>query len=503
MSSENADVAEAGDDAARVPATPAPSMTIEKAAGLGAVSSLAGIAASIVRSKTGAIYLGPEGLGVAAEIQQLTALGFVPLAAFTGPALVQAIARDKAGAARTINSAVSWLALIGLFLTVTLTVTSPWILPSELAASSYHLVVLACVASLASAFSGVASQALVTEGRLSTTTRLGLTSTILGVALVVPLTAVFHLSGQFLGVAATSLLMLPFLVRAARRTSHWPHRLLAFRFDTPFLRAALLTGAASLVAGATLQGALYAIRWRLELTGGPSLNGQFQAAWAIGSVYLGMVLSGIGSFAFPRYAAARDANELQREVDNAASFVIRLAPPIVLLAHSFAGVAVHLLYSSRFDTAVEILAWHLAGDVAKCLSWVYAGPLLFRGHVRPFVVTEGLAAGLLAGFAWLLVPITGAAGVGQAYLLTYSIYLLIAAVAARKSLGILGRSLHLTIAWLSTGGLAILSTERATPGRQVTAVIFAGLWVWIAGVAQLALHKARTSIPTRIGGPPA
>lgn len=456
-------------------------MTIERAAGLGLVSSLAGIAASIIRSKTSAVFLGPVGVGMAAEIQQVAALGLVPLAAFSGPALVQALARNRQGGARETAAALSWALLSGVTLSILVTAFSPWLLPTGWAGEQRSLVALACCAILLASLTGVANQTLVFEGRLATATKLSLATTVAGALLVATLTALFHLDGQLIALAATPALLLPVVLRKVGSSSLWPTPRQLPNFDLPFFRSSLTIGAASLIAGLALQAALYAIRWRLELSGGTELNGQFQASWAIGSVYLGMLLSGIGTFAFPRYAAAPDSVALQAEVDSAARFVRRLAPPAVLIALAFSGPAVFALYSHRFDAAVEILRWQLAGDVAKCFAWVYAGPLLFRGQVRAYLMTEFTAAGLLAGLTWLLVPRLGVNGVGIAYLGTYLCYLPIAALVAKRSIGVQARPVDMLSA-IVISAILILMACTSHPVASASGTLLAVVWSWRTGL---------------------
>jgi PST family polysaccharide transporter len=284
--------------------------------------------------------------------------------------------------------------------------------------------------------------------------------------------------GQLAAIALGPLILIPLVIRAARRSRVWPpgH---AATFDTPFLARALEIGAASLVSGLSMQGALYFVRWNLEAKGGPEANGQFQAAYAIGSAYLGVLLAGIATYLYPRYANASDEAALEVEVNTAARFISALAPPIVLLALAFSDVAVHLLYSSRFETTAEILKWQLAGDAAKCLAWVYAGPLLFRGRIRAYVGTELVAAGVLALSAWVFIHLNGLVGIGQAYLFTYVLYLPIAALVVRVSCGVRPRVRELSIVGAFTLACGILSASAVDRTlMRLGGVSAAAIWLW-------------------------
>jgi O-antigen/teichoic acid export membrane protein len=173
---------------------------------------------------------------------------------------------------------------------------------------------------------------------------------------------------------------------------------------------------------------------------------------------------------------------------------VRVSPPLVLLAVGFADVGVRLLYSDHFETAIRILRWQLAGDVAKCLSWAYAGPLLYRGRIRAFNITELTAAALLAIAAWVLIELHGSEGVGQAYLITYLAYLPLAAAVTSLSLGVTARLRHLVVVVSSTVAMAMLAAVEINIYARVAISVVVCIWLWCAGLLSLVFRKIRASI---------
>lgn len=447
-----------------------------------------------MRSKAAALFLGPVGVGIVAEVQQLATLVLVPLAAFAGPALVQAYAKQEGAAReRTAGAALAWTLCLGASLSAGAVVLAPQLLPTNWNIALRTAVALACGGALFTALSSVVTQTLVFRAQLASTTRLQIFGTVSSAVAVVIFTWSLGLTGQFIALALAPALMLPLAFRSARVSGPWP-ALGGWNLDTDFLRIALTVGGVSLAAGMALQGALYVVRLRLELTGGAALNGQFQAAWAIGSLYLGLILSGIGNFAFPRFATANGTEQLQSEVNAAAAFVAKFAPPAVLLVVAFSGLGVRLLYSSGFEPAVEILKWQLAGDVAKCFAWAYAGPLLYRGRVRAYMFAEFTISALLAGLSWLLVPHFGAVGAGQAYLLGHFVYLFAAALAVRVSLGIRPKWQHLLIAVVLTAVLAAVAAYPTHLLIQAALTLASIVWLVVSGALPEIAKKVRARL---------
>lgn len=463
---------------------------IERAAGLGVVVSLAGVLAAVVRSKTAALLIGPEGVGVVGEVLQFVTLGFVPLGAFSGVALMNSLARAEEGArAREVGAALGWLLALGAVTSLGLVSLAPWLLPMQWRAELWLFVSLTVVSVWAGVLGGVATQALLFRGDVGTSARASLVSLVISTVLVVAATAAWGLLGQFISMSVTGVLSLGVLIFATRVKGPWPASVKECVPSFDFLKRAFALGITGLIAGGALQLALYSIRWRLELTGGPELNGQFQAAWAVGSMYLSMVLSGVANFAFPRYAVAKTTEALQAEVDATADFVAKYAPPLVLLAASFSGLAISLLYSSKFSTAAEILRWQLAGDVAKCFSWAWAGPLLYRGRVRAFLFTESSVALLMGGLPWLLIPLFGPVGVGISYCVSYALYAVIVALVARRSLQVTPRARHVSLFIVGTLVLSVLATLSLSWWVRGAALLVSATWLWRAGALSRVLNR--------------
>lgn len=466
------------------------------AAALGAVASVASILASIIRSKVAAIYLGPEGVGIVAEIQQLTTLALVPAAALVGPALIQALANEAKSdeEPRSIRASLTWLAIAAATIGIGVSALSSFVLPSNWGAGKEHWVALAVLGGLGASAMTVPTALLFFEARLMESTKAQIATAVLTTVAVVALTPRFGVPGQLAATAAAPFLLLPFVARVARKSRLWPSTWRPAP-DTDYLSRALKLGATSLVSGLSMQGALYFIRLELEAFGGAELNGQFQASWAIGSIYLGVLLGGLASYVFPRYARAESETALQWEVDEAARFMSNLAPPLVLIAVAFSGIAVSLLYSTQFAPAAEMLTWQLSGDAAKCLSWVYAGPLLYRGRVRAYITTELLGAALFATTAFFLLRVSGVTGVGQAYFVTYVLYLPLTAIVLRLSCRVRARTRDLATVGAVTTILGILSSSFAgQPLVRAGLVLGAAGWIWRSGQARTIWEAVRSKL---------
>ncbi len=448
------------------------------AAALGVLSSGASLVFSIIRSKVTALVLGPAGIGKVAEVLQIVSMANLPSTMMTGPALVSGVAEaarrgdhvEVERIARTATTVAVGASLLGGVIAV---IAGYWLLPAPWGRSAWPFTILAAAAAMFTACAAISQQILTAHARLTRLTILRLLITTSAVALLCAGTVLLGVTGQFIALALAAAIAVPIAAVALRRELGfvaWPTRAV----HAPFIRRALAIGATGFVAGGAQQGMLFTIRWTLEAHGGPQANGQFQAAFAIGATYFGIVLDGIGTYVLPRYAAAQTPAELAREMDAAARFVFRMAPPAIFAAIAMRALLVRALYSHRFDAANDLVGLTMVADMARSIAWVQASPLLYRNRIRAFLITEAFAAVIVAGGTVILVPIYGLDGVGYAYVAMYTSYAILTAIVVAKSCDVpfSARRLAATLA-LTASAYVVL---------RLTALHEAVRWVVLAGV---------------------
>jgi O-antigen/teichoic acid export membrane protein len=479
------------------PTAPAgdPGMSMGRAATLGLLSSGAGVLIGIARSKVTAHVLGPEGIGQSAELNQLIGLAMVPVAMFTGPALLSMIAKaradnDLAGLTRTYRSAMSAVLTVGGVTLTAAVIAGYWVLPASWGRALWPLLFPAALTALIGQLAGIPNQVLTPYGLLRTVTFQTFLVSLVGSLLGVLGTIWFGLRGQFYGVLAATLLLAPtafWLASKRLPTFSWRFRP---EIDPAFLKYAGALGVSSLVVGLANQGFLIGVRSALESAGGPEFNGQFQAAWLVGTTYFGMIGTSLGNFAFPRYAAARTVAELESEVVAAMAFVHRLMPPMVLTLIAVRAPILRLLYSHRFDPAIELLGLLLISDIIKGPAWVIAGPLLYRGKVVAMLIVESVGCALLAGLAWFFVPRLGLAGVGVGAVVSYALYTIVSAVALKQSCGVAlpWRTYGITAASALVAGASLWCSTR-WPVSGILVLGVAVVWGAVTGIWQELLGR--------------
>lgn len=215
----------------------------------------------------------------------------------------------------------------------------------------------------------------------------------------------------------------------------------------------------------------YASRALVARYMGLEATGQFQAALVLSSVYVGFILSAMGTDFYPMLTAnAADNSVCNRLVNEQASISLLIGIPGVLGTLVFADVIVKILYSGKFLHTAEILYWQMPGVLLRLAVWPLGMALAAKGRSIYFLLGDVINASvqiLLLGFL-TKAKYLGAVGVASSVAYFISLPLLTALVHhssrfvwARLNvrlliLGLFSTGMALAINILLTGWLRIL-----------------------------------------------
>jgi PST family polysaccharide transporter len=173
----------------------------------------------------------------------------------------------------------------------------------------------------------------------------------------------------------------------------------------PFVLNAMLASGGALLLRVLIQADL-----------GLSAVGQFQAAYAVTTVYLTFIFTALVTDYFPLLSGlADDEPRLNRAANSQLLVAVLISAPLVMLMIVAAPVIVPILYSNSFGNTPHLLQLMLLGELAKIAGWTLGYILIARTARTMFVVTEFLYSGLLIGITAALIPALGLEGTAVAY----------------------------------------------------------------------------------------
>jgi antigen flippase len=179
-------------------------------------------------------------------------------------------------------------------------------------------------------------------------------------------------------------------------------------------------GAAFMAGDLLMQVSVYLVRIMVVRDSGLAAAGFYQAAWTVGGLYVGFVLQSMSTDFYPRLAACiQDKEAANRLVNEQATVSILLAGPGVIATLTFAPVVVHLLYSAKFDGAIEPLRWVCFGMALRTITWPIGFIVAASGRQSILFAAELAWTVVNVCLTWIFVARSGAAGAGFAFFLSY------------------------------------------------------------------------------------
>jgi PST family polysaccharide transporter len=197
--------------------------------------------------------------------------------------------------------------------------------------------------------------------------------------------------------------------------------------------ALLKLGFAFMATGLLMSGAAYAVRLIVVRKVGFDAAGLYQAAWALGGLYLGFILQAMGADFYPRLTTiAADNTECNRLVNEQAHVSMLLAGPGVIATLTFSPLVIALFYTHQFEGAVEVLRWLCLGMFLRVISWPIGFIIVAKGVQNLLIFSELAWTVVYLGLAWLSVDFFSLKGAGIAFFGSYIFHVLMIYVIVQR-----------------------------------------------------------------------
>ena len=384
-------------------------------------SSVASVLFSVIRTKAMALLLGPAGVGlmgvygsIADVAQSLSGMGIQSSGVRQ---IADAVgSEDKEQIARTAVVLRRVAVALGTGGAVTLALLAGPI--SQVTFGGRQGAAGVALLSLAVLFREIAAgQGALIQGtrRIADLARLTVLSALFGTVVTIPILYVWGTAGvvpSLVAVAAVSILTTSWYSRKVRL----PDVTVTMAQMGRETRALLGLGSAFMVTAFLTVGAGYVIRVMVLRRVGFDAAGLYQAAWALGGLYVTFILQAMGADFYPRLTGvAKDHAACNVLVNEQAHISLLLAGPGVLATLTLAPLVIALFYSPKFYPAVTILRWVCLGMTLRVIAWPMGYIVVAQGAKAIMIATEVAAAVVHVGLAWILLPIMGLDGAGVAF----------------------------------------------------------------------------------------
>lgn len=447
---------------------------------------------TLVRGKFVALFLGPEGMGIASlftsaqqSISRFASLG-------TGYALIQESAsarRDPSAMGSVLDAARILIRLTALLGAAASAILAPWL--SEISFGSTDMAWQFVLLAVSIFFMVAGEGKLAIIQGLHKVRLLSLTSLVGGAAGLiggVPLYYFFGTRGivpAFIIISFSTWAFYSWGLRkslreegAARSRSHW-------RTLTHIFKRILSLGVALLAAQLINTLCIYGVNIFIRIFGDLADVGLFNAANSITLQYTGMLFTAISMDYFPRLSAkASDPQAMRPIIDRQMEIVSLIAAPMCILMILTAPVFIRILLTDEFLSTVPLMRWMGMSVMLKALQQPLGYIPLAKGDKRVFFVMMGLCDNILYLLCSLLFYYYfGLTGLGFGALAEQTLCLAIYFIIMRRAYGY--RPVRRAVAETATG-IALCGAAF------LLSIMCEGTWMWVSVGTLLAISIFRS-----------
>ena len=159
-----------------------------------------------------------------------------------------------------------------------------------------------------------------------------------------------------------------------------------------------------------------------------------QGMWSISNTYLSVVTTTLSIYYLPTLSGIRDASKLRAEIKNGYKFILPLAVLAGVLIFIFRDLIINILYTSEFLPMREYFTFQIIGDGLKIASWILAYLMVAKAMTKLFILTEVIFSLTYVIFSIVFMNLFGSVGVTYGYALNYFLYLILMLFLFRKIL---------------------------------------------------------------------
>lgn len=385
------------------------------------------MAAGFLMAKVIAVYLGPSGMAMLGQVQNIVAILNGIITAPISPSLIRFTAQYYDGCYKQCvpwwRASLGWV-LIFMLILIPLMILfshdlSSWLFSSK----QYSYLVLAIAFCLPFSALGIIINA-VNNGvqNYKKYIGLGMLSVIVSTAIMIFLVMYGSVKGALLAISIQNgiigiVLFICSVKEPWLKISYWVGAIDRDKFLHIF-RYILM----ALISALVFPLSLLIIRNTLIDLEGWNVTGQWQAVWKISDAYLSVMTLALSTYYLPLLSKLDNLHDLRKEIRNISKVIIPVTILLSSLIYFSSGLIVNILFTEEFKDAESLFLIQLIGDNVKIIAWLYAYPLIAYGVAKWYIIAEISFAILFTLLGRLLISNYGVSGANWAYLLSYIIY---------------------------------------------------------------------------------
>lgn len=173
--------------------------------------------------------------------------------------------------------------------------------------------------------------------------------------------------------------------------------------------------------------ALLMISMRYMITNQISLNeaGVWEGAWRIKLYFSMLFMLPFSIYYFPKFSYSNNFDVIKKYLFEALKYLMPFAIVAALFMYIFRDLMIEVLFSREFFGISNILGYILAGEIIRMLGSFLINVFMAKAMIFTVIALESVFAISLLGFSCLFIGDYRLLGLGYAYLIASTIFLLL------------------------------------------------------------------------------
>jgi polysaccharide transporter, PST family len=378
------------------------------------------MALGLVSAKASAIYLGPPGVALVAQIGNLiqVAQGTIGNGAQTAVVKLTAVRQEQREPVAVLWSTALRMVMCASLIYIVVSASAARALSNWLLSSEHYsaAIILSSLVVGAAVIETVVVSALNGLKRIDLVAKASIASTLFEVLTYTLLVAKFGLWGGLYGISAVYVakLMATLIVAFGSKAVR------ARDFRGPFSRSSAQSIAAFypmlLAQSIALPMSQILVRNTVIDRLGLDAAGYLQAVWRLSDMYVSVFTTALGMFFIAHYSSLRDGAARGQMLRRTVIQVVLLTASAAAVIYLFRYLVFELVLSRQFLPAADLLPMQLCGDVFKMAAYVMQMTLVAEGRATLYVAIAVGAPAIYVILTWLLLP----SWLGQAAPIAYA-----------------------------------------------------------------------------------
>lgn len=197
---------------------------------------------------------------------------------------------------------------------------------------------------------------------------------------------------------------------------------LKLNFDKAILIALLKFSSMGFLAGFGLPFCQILIRNKLISVYGIEMAGQWQAVSKISDFYLGFVLSVLAVYYLPRFSEIVNKESLKAEIVNGYKYLIPVVSAMALIIWLFRYFIINILLTEKFLPSAQLFGFQMIGDVFKVMAWLLSSLLWAKAMTKTYLILDTIFFILYIFITFACLSIFGFKGVSIGFFIEYFLY---------------------------------------------------------------------------------